>query len=51
MKYPNQDDYADKSQWDNYFNDSVVFYNNIVIELMIKDLMFELAERNKKDER
>jgi len=49
-KQPHKDDYVDKSQWDAFFNDSVVFYNSIVIEIMIKDLMFELDERKKTDE-
>ena len=50
MKKPNKDDYLDLSQWQSFFKDSVVFYNSIIIEFMIKDLMFELDERKNKDE-
>ena len=42
---PNEDDYKDKSEWDGFFTDSVVFYNNIVLEIMIKDLLFEIDQR------
>ena len=42
---PNEDDHVDHSEWDGFFKDSVVFYNNIVLEIMIKDLMFELDKR------
>ena len=42
---PNEDDHVDHSEWQGFFKDSVVYYNNIVLEIMIKDLLFELKER------